>query len=123
MDVAFCDVDLVDRLAFAQRNVAVRAGERAVEREGDALVDHECAVALDLYDDVGVGEDVALRLRGGNCDERDGEHSRRQNCTRGASRACSSISKYGFGSNENISATRLVGIVWRAFSYERTVSL
>ncbi len=123
MDVAFGDADLVDRLALPQRNLAERTGERAVEREGDVLVDDEPAVARQLDDDLRVGESEALRACLWRNEERDGRERGRQNCTRGASRTGSSISKNGFSSNPNIPATRFVGIVSRAFSYVSTVSL
>ena len=55
-----------------------------------------------------------LRLRW--CRDRQGRERGDQNCTRGASRAGSSISKNGFSSNENMDATRFVGTVSRAFS-------
>jgi len=51
-DVPLGDRDLVDALAFAERDVAVAAAEVAVEGEGDVLRDDEAAVARDLDDDV-----------------------------------------------------------------------
>ena len=60
------------------------------------------------------GELERLRLRW--CRDRQGRERGDQNCTRGASRAGSSISKNVFSSNENIDATRFVGTVSRAFS-------
>ncbi len=110
------DADLVDRLTVAQRDLAERAGEVAVEGERDRFVDDERPVLLHHDVRPGVGEGEALRVRSGRDDQRDDGEGRRQNCTRGASRTGSSISKNGLLSNPNTPATRFVGTVWRAFS-------
>jgi hypothetical protein len=87
------DLEAGRTLAFAERNLAVGAAERAVERERDPLRDVERAVALDENGDVGFRQ--RERLGGGRLGEEEGGDGggRRQNCTRGASRAGSSISK------------------------------
>ena len=68
-DVALRHRDLVDRLAVAERDVAVGAAEVAREGEGDALRDDETAVTTDLDDDVRPRQDE--RLRGGVAGERE----------------------------------------------------
>jgi hypothetical protein len=62
-EVPLGDRDLVERLAGAQRNVAVGAAEVADVREDDVLGDDEAAVARDLDDDVAAGEREGLRGR------------------------------------------------------------
>jgi len=56
------DEDVVDRLALAERDVAVGAAERAEEFERDVLADELGAVRGDRDVDVGGGERVVLRL-------------------------------------------------------------
>jgi hypothetical protein len=107
-------VNVADRLPVPEGDVAVRAREVAVIGEGDALSDLERPRALDANGDFGFRELERLRLRG--CRDRQGRERGDQNCTRGASRTGSSISKNGFSSNENMDATRFVGTVSRAFS-------
>jgi hypothetical protein len=116
------DADLVDRLLVAERQLAEAAGEGAVEEEGDVLVDDQRAVIGRLDDDVAERKRETLRRRRRRSRERD-RNGDGQNCTRGASRAGSSISKNGLLSKLNQPATRFVGTVWRAFSYVSTVSL
>jgi hypothetical protein len=69
--VAVEDLDGVDRLTFAQRDVAIRAAERAVERKRQALVDDDRPVGLDLDEDPGFGEGEALTASRRRRDERD----------------------------------------------------
>jgi len=120
--LALEDADLVDGLPVAERDLPERARERPAERERDVLVDDQRPVVRDLYDDIGERERERLRRRRGRSRER-GRDRDGQNCTRGASRTGSSISKNGLRSKWNQPATRFVGTVWRAFSYVSTVSL
>ncbi len=125
------DVDVVDRLPVAQRDLAKRARERAVEGERDPLGDPERAVLGDLDVDRGLGQRERL---GGGLGSGDGRERRKrgggrrepagQNETRGASRAagCSS-SKYCRGRKPNSWATMFVGTDSIAVSYVSTVSL
>ena len=62
--------------------------------------------------DVRGGKRVLLGERGGRGDERHRSRDRDQNCTRGASRTGSSISKNVRGSKWNIPAMTFVGTVW-----------
>jgi hypothetical protein len=95
------DRDPVDRLAGAQRDVPIRAAERAGEVERDPLADEERAVALDPDADVGRGKRVRLRRRGRGEDERGrrereegpAEPAQVENCTDGASRVTPSAWK------------------------------
>ena len=62
------DADLVDRLTVAQRDLAERAGEVAVEGERDRFVDDERPVLTASRRPSGVGEGEALRVRSGRDD-------------------------------------------------------
>src|SRR6185436_17967776 len=64
------DADGSDARALRQRDVAVGAGEAAVEGERDALGDARAAVGLDAQDVGRVGEAVALLVRRGRRRER-----------------------------------------------------
>ena len=131
--LALGDVDVRDRLALAERNVPVPAGEDAVERERDPLLDRERPVRLDRDVDVRVRERERPLLRRGRAgeDERDRRGGRdgdeppwAQKLTCGASRAAgSSSSKYCRSSKLNIPATMFVGTVSSAVSYVSTASL
>jgi hypothetical protein len=98
---AFRDRDVVDRLARAERDVAVCARERAGEVERDPLANEERAVPLDADADMGSRERVRLRGRRGRPEERDrrereeaaAEEAQVVNCTDGASRVTPSVSK------------------------------
>jgi hypothetical protein len=95
------DRDVVDRLARAERDVAVRAAEGAGEVERDPLADEERPVRLDADADVGGRERVRLRGGGRRPEERDrrereeaaAEEAQVVNCTDGASRVTPSVSK------------------------------
>ena len=68
---------VVDRLALAERDVAVRAAERAGEGEADVLADEQRAVLRDPHVDVRLRERVRLRRRDGSENERrDGRDGR-----------------------------------------------
>jgi hypothetical protein len=69
-----CDRDVVDRLAQAQRNVAVGTGERAGELERDQLADEQGRIRLDPDVDRRGRE----RVRLGECAERSDERRNRQ---------------------------------------------
>jgi len=97
----FGDGNGVDRLTGTQRDVSVRAAERAGEVENDLLPDEQRTVPLDLNVDrrsrqrVGLGERTRGRdeRRRGECED-DAEQTRQvENCTAGASRAAPSASK------------------------------
>src|SRR5207248_6525525 len=98
---ALRDRDVVDRLARAERDVAVGAAEEAGEVERDPLADEERAVRLDADADVGGRERVRLRGRRGRPEQRDrrereesaAEEAQVVNCTDGASRVTPSVSK------------------------------
>jgi hypothetical protein len=64
------DGDVADRLALAQRNLAVCPGEPAREGEGDPLLDLEGTVVLDIDPDPGVREGERLRTGAAGRDER-----------------------------------------------------
>jgi hypothetical protein len=68
-DLALRHRDLVECLALAQRDFAVRAAEVTVELERDQLVDVQAAVTGDLDDDLGRRQ--RERLRGGVSGERE----------------------------------------------------
>ena len=129
LGAGLADVDVRDRLAVPQRDVAVPAREDAVERVDDVLLDLERAVRLDDHLDVRLRErEVAgrraareheRRRGGGRDDEREP-----QKLTCGASRAAgSSSSKYSRSSKSKSPATTFVGTVSSAVSYVRTASL
>ncbi len=113
--------DVTDLLAVSERDVAVGAGERAVEEERGPLLDRQRAVRLDRDVDVGRGQVEGLRSRLAGCEEREQDRRRKdgspQNSTRGASRAAaSSTSKYSRGSKLKTPATMFVGTVSSALS-------
>jgi hypothetical protein len=114
------DCDVRDGLALAERDLAERAGEASAEGEGDLLLDPERAVVLDLDLNAGVGEGEGLGARlTGREERRQGDRRDEgpaQNWTCGASRAGSSISKYGFSAKLNMPATMFVGTVSSAVS-------
>jgi hypothetical protein len=101
---SFADGDVVDRLAAAQRNVPIGAAERTGEVEGELLADEERPVRLDLNRDVGRRQRIRLGRRGRRPQERGGDEPDEreegwaepvqfENCTAGASRVASSVSK------------------------------
>jgi hypothetical protein len=128
---ALRDRDVVDRLALAERDVAVGAGEGTGELERDQLANEQRRIRLDPDGDRRGRE----RVRLGECAERSDERGDRQreedpeaaaqleNCTAGASRVTPSASKYARSRKLKIPATTFVGTVSSALSYVRTVSL
>jgi hypothetical protein len=121
---ALRDRDVVDRLALAERNVPVSAGERAGEVKGDLLADEQRRIRLDPNVDSRSGERVRLGVRAEGSDERrdrqreeDPEPAAQlENCTAGASRATPSASKYARSRKLKIPATTFVGTVSSALS-------
>ena len=95
---ALADRDVRDRLAGAERDVAIRAAVRAGEVERDLLAREERAVGLDGDEDIGVRQGVRLRGSSRRRQKRDGNEDRDEplqleNWTDGASRVTSSVSK------------------------------
>jgi hypothetical protein len=69
--VALRDLDRVGRLALAERDLAERPLELAVEQERQVLFDDKRSVGLDLDQDACFGEGEALAVSRRSRDERD----------------------------------------------------